>query len=1033
MNHLVIFFLLVLASGAFGACLQSGSFCSVSQQPCLLEKTSSASGVPSESIIYFPPRTSYYTDFVQLSTPIKGQVLILQDTGPGVDAGDLSSVSNTLQAFYNYLRAKWGSMEIAFATFDEDANSYRPRSSFSTDVSNRGYLKTSIDTVGAPLPKSDSPSMPNGAVLDAIIDASSDINLGWKDGYSKIIVVLTRYGYPMDAGFLTESQYNTELLKRGVLPVYCSKQLSNPGKQQFYLLQAQTGVGSVGSGKTPAHNILNGDQGNWNELGKHGIESIIGDYYGNSSSVRWTVLEGQEYVDSISIDSTFKVNITYKWESPSADVEPLVVINFIGYGTVTAHLKTNKRPYLTSADLIVEQGQSVTGFVLAGDDDGNLLSDVTFAGPAGGNAIWITTTTNDAGIRVWSFVVHAVGDAGSYEAPISTNDGCFATDNVVTIRVTANPPVSEPTSAPISQPTSVPSSAPVTTPISEPVAVPVSEPTPEPVPVPVSLEPPSSEHQLLYTRQNVPVSGHLTATGSEPIRATIQLLPGFKGQLLDSSTNLVISDGYELGSHRNFTYIPPADSASPDNQTPFARFFFKVVDGTGLSSALYRVSIIVLPDLTGGSKVINIDEDSQVLISLLPTDAFKTDPTANIDVSIDDIQGTFKSCLAIDHCDDTLLTTGGSTLPGSSMVHFTPDANTHGSPYATFAYKLTSGGEHPMTSTYVVTINVLPVNDPPSIVPRFGKRVTIRANESLPIEWDGFDIDDKRETLIGQISYLPNRGSLYRVNGDGSKGSEIVLADTAVLPSSPGFFRTLFVPTPGTAGNSYATIGVLVMDPHRARSRSETITISVAPINRPPIISEAGPFRVPVSSAFVIPDVSVSDPDINNFDMRLEVTFPDQIQFVVAEKCQASGQSVVCVGPQNWINAVLRAIQISSNVTGDYIVDYVIDDLNNGGPRSDRGLPGLTDRTQVTISVIPPSTAVDLKDDHTLTIAVSVSVVGAAALLALGAGLLARKLKKAAPSDDYFSFMNDPNSDARLNPLYEAQFQERSNPMYTSK
>ncbi len=176
--------------------------------------------------------------------------MILQDIGPGVDADDISSVSNTIQALYNFLVRDWPSLKLGFATFNQSLGSYMARTTLSNDVSNRGYLKSAIDGVAANYARRNDPVMPNGAVLDAVIDAAKDTNFGWSKYSAKFIIVLTRFGYPTASPFMDAATFKSNLLQYGALPVFCTKIDQNPdGKSQFQALVNSMKLGVVGNGK----------------------------------------------------------------------------------------------------------------------------------------------------------------------------------------------------------------------------------------------------------------------------------------------------------------------------------------------------------------------------------------------------------------------------------------------------------------------------------------------------------------------------------------------------------------------------------------------------------------------------------------------------------------------------------------------------------------------------------------------------------------------------------------------------------------
>ncbi len=234
------------------ACRPSGQQCSVDVDPCPWQPVLEVDNLPRRTDLYWPPAPNKnYQQQFSFPMPTAGEVMILQDIGYGVDKDDISSVSNTLQTIVNFFQQEMPDMRLAFATFNESLGSYLPRTTFSSDVSNRGYLKSAIDAVAAAYPKTirlpDSPN--NGAVLDAVIDAAKDSNIGWSNTAAKFIVVLTRFGYPAGSPFMIQANFEANLLRYGALPIFCTQVSSNPGKAQFQALVNAIKIGVVGNGK----------------------------------------------------------------------------------------------------------------------------------------------------------------------------------------------------------------------------------------------------------------------------------------------------------------------------------------------------------------------------------------------------------------------------------------------------------------------------------------------------------------------------------------------------------------------------------------------------------------------------------------------------------------------------------------------------------------------------------------------------------------------------------------------------------------
>jgi hypothetical protein len=558
--------------------------------------------------------------------------------------------------------------------------------------------------------------------------------------------------------------------------------------------------------------------------------------------------------------------------------------------------------------------------------------------------------------------------------------------------------------------------------------------------------PPTSQDETITTKQNTAASVVLQGNGRAPVVAVVDIPSGFKGTLYsDAAMTSAISTGFATDSSRTLYYMPPQDGVSI-NGAIFTQFYFKARDSDSLlSTSTYTVTVYVTPNNFGGSKTINIDEDNVALITLTPTDSFTStnaNPLTGVLSAVNSGNGALYFCTSESACSSTAIS-GTPAIPANTkFVKFVPAANDNGSPYATFSYKLTDANTQ-IEATYDVTINVIPVNDPPVIIPDFKDREATPADTPLKLTYSGTDIDDAVETLVSVVTYFPQRGSLYRVV-NGAQGTEITEADNVVTATTPGKFEVFFVPSAGSSGRNYATVAFAIQDPHDARSSNAFVTINVTPVNRPPAVKVGGPYRVVQSDTLPITETTVSDPDVGNFNMLVTLqlaagstgtfTLTDDRAFNGPCTWNADKSVLSCKAPENKLNNFLASLTFTSDVTGVHNIIVTVDDLNNGASSDLRGTPGLTATATMEITVVPPSTVVTDNNNQDLTIALSVSGAGALAALGIGGFFLGRKLKNAAPADDYFSFMNDDSTDVKINPLFASKFGgPADNPVYTAQ
>jgi hypothetical protein len=207
-----------------------------------------------------------------------------------------------------------------------------------------------------------------------------------------------------------------------------------------------------------------------------------------------------------------------------------------------------------------------------------------------------------------------------------------------------------------------------------------------------------------------------------------------------------------------------------------------------------------------------------------------------------------------------LLTCGGVPVKAGDIVlaydvaagklQFTPSANESGRPYSNFSFKLqddggtANGGMDIGFVTNTITINVLPVNDPP-----IGQNRTVTALEDTPYVFSPSDfpitdpIDTPPNSLFAiRIHDLPTGGTLL------FNGSPVLVGD--FIPSGIGLpFSTpsmatgafIFQPNANWNGSPVGKFGFQVQDDGGTANVgvdldpvSHTVTINVTPVNDPP-------------------------------------------------------------------------------------------------------------------------------------------------------------------------------------------------------
>ncbi|TYS67786.1 tandem-95 repeat protein [Sutcliffiella horikoshii] len=227
----------------------------------------------------------------------------------------------------------------------------------------------------------------------------------------------------------------------------------------------------------------------------------------------------------------------------------------------------------------------------------------------------------------------------------------------------------------------------------------------------------------LTTPEDIPLQGQVVATSipSNPLVYTLQTLPQFGSVSLDSATGA-------------FTYTPVQNFNGIDS------FIVFVTDNAGGNATSSQV-IIVTP-VNDAPAVpnyqITTNEDTPISLQVIATDT-DGDPL------------TFSLLVAP--------TNGMAIVNGDGTYTYTPDQNFNGADEFTVLVDDGQGG----TSTSIITVTVLPVNDPP-VGPN---EIFIITDEDTEISSQVVATDPDGDTLTYSLEDPPVNGTVV-VNSDGT-------------------------------------------------------------------------------------------------------------------------------------------------------------------------------------------------------------------------------------------------------------------------
>ena len=274
------------------------------------------------------------------------------------------------------------------------------------------------------------------------------------------------------------------------------------------------------------------------------------------------------------------------------------------------------------------------------------------------------------------------------------------------------------------------------------------------------------------------------------------------------------------------TFVPVADQSG----SPYDSFDFEVGDAFSFSTSAYTQTINVLPlndAPTGDDNTVATNEDVTYVFTVADFTVNyndpELDPFAEIRITSLESVGSLLlggSPVALNDVITSAQLTGG-------QLTFVPVANQSGSPYDSFDFEVGDGTDF-STADYTLTVNVTPVNDPPT-----GDNNTVATNEDVTYVFTVADFtvnyNDPESDPFAEIriTNLESVGSLLL------GGSPVALNDVISSAQLTGGQLT-FVPLPGQSGSPYDSFDFEVGDGTDFSTADYTLTVNVTPVNDPP-------------------------------------------------------------------------------------------------------------------------------------------------------------------------------------------------------
>ena len=315
-------------------------------------------------------------------------------------------------------------------------------------------------------------------------------------------------------------------------------------------------------------------------------------------------------------------------------------------------------------------------------------------------------------------------------------------------------------------------------------------------------------------------------------RVKLVTLPGAgKGLLKLGGVDVSAGDTVTLAQldARNLTYVPPTNASGMG----YARFTFQVSDGTAdsVSPNTMTINVTAVPNVapTARDNVVTADENGNYPFTAADfkfADVNSRDTLAGVKiVTLPSGEGT----LELDGVAVSANALVTSARLGANSLIYTPEANTLGAGYASFAFQVYDGQLF-SASRYIMTINVAAPNSPPTA--RDGA-VTATEDTDYTFTAANFKFIDRvnpDDTLASvSLATLPRPGTgVLKLDGAPARVSAIVTK--AQLDAN----SLTYTPPTNASGAGYTAFHFRVNDGRDDSQTAGRMTINVTAVNDAP-------------------------------------------------------------------------------------------------------------------------------------------------------------------------------------------------------
>ncbi|MBS1542731.1 MAG: tandem-95 repeat protein [Bacteroidetes bacterium] len=394
-----------------------------------------------------------------------------------------------------------------------------------------------------------------------------------------------------------------------------------------------------------------------------------------------------------------------------------------------------------------------------------------------------------------------------------------------------------------------------------------------------------------------PVANSDTGTTNEDTPVT---LPNITANDTDVDGTIDVTsvdlDPLSAGIQNNFSDAKGSWTVNASGQVTYspvlnfngvASISYTVNDNLGATSNSATITITVNPvndPPVAANDATTTNEDTQVTLNIVTndTDVDGTVDPASVDLNTGTagIQNSFTNA------------SGSWSVDASGVVTYNPALNFNGTAGLNYTVNDNSGATSNIAS---ITITVLPVNDPPVANPDSGT-----TNEDTPVTLPNItanDTDVDGTIDVSSVDLDPTTAGVQSSFSD-AKGTWSVNASGQVTY------------TPALNYNGVASISYAVNDNAGAISNSATITISVSPVNDPPVLNDIviSTFRNIAVSGSVL-DPADLDPDGTPLTVNTTATNPPDHGTLVLQ----SNGSYTFTPLTNYVGIDVAEVQVCDN------------------------------------------------------------------------------------------------------------------------